>query len=683
MLRRLGILRLAGSLVLAGTVTSQSSSISGLGPSAYTAPGTFPTSVYEAYYNDPTATTAEPQPVITDPITHEIYPYSLTNPETIPQLDTDEPHPLPPTASSSQLLEQAVTQIISISTNPVFGDDTCTRCQASLEVAKFLALAAPEQGPNLAVRLCEYFDYTSDCETEYGIYTLGSPITQVIAYADVGGYDGQSICQQFLGLCPTPPTSPLNLTGWFAKPKPNPLPPPRQATGERLKILHLSDMHIDPRYTIGAEANCSAYLCCRPSSYNKHSPNQTTLPAPRYGSYYCDSPYTLILAALQSIPVLAGTEEDGFNFTVYTGDLVSHDPSNELSRQYTVYTETVIYDLLKSQLKSGPVYAVLGNHDTYNEAQNSPYNIGPELEHQFDWDYDHLASLWEYEGWIDGATAQIARTHYAAYAVQRSDGLRIITLNTDFWYTANYYNYINLSSSDNSGMLRFLTDELQDAEDAGDRVWIMGHVLSGWDGTNPLQNPTNLFYQIVDRYSPHVIAAIFFGHTHEDQFTIFYANNATNISTENAQTVAWITPSLTPLTNLNSGFRVYEVDSGTFDILDAYTWMADVNSFPELDGQTEFGPTYRFEYSTREAYGASITGWGPNDPLNATWWHLVTEAMEANSTLVEVFNNYQGKESIRSPPCTGDCIAAKICYMRSGSASLAFQNCASGYGSVQ
>lgn len=23
-------------------------------------------------------------------------------------------------------------------------------------------------------------------------------------------------------------------------------------------------------------------------------------------------------------------------------------------------------------------------------------------------------------------------------------------------------------------------------------VWILGHVLSGWDGTNPLENPTNL-----------------------------------------------------------------------------------------------------------------------------------------------------------------------------------------------
>jgi hypothetical protein len=31
------------------------------------------------------------------------------------------------------------------------------------------------------------------------------------------------------------------------------------------------------------------------------------------------------------------------------------------------------------------------------------------------------------------------------------------------------FNYINLAAADNSGMLRFLTDELQDAEDKGDR----------------------------------------------------------------------------------------------------------------------------------------------------------------------------------------------------------------------
>ena len=49
-----------------------------------------------------------------------------------------------------------------------------------------------------------------------------------------------------------------------------------------------------------------------------------------------------------------------------------------------------------------------------------------------------------------------------------------------------------MTNPDLSGMLRFLTDELQAAEDARDSVWIMGHVLTGWDGTNPLQNPTDL-----------------------------------------------------------------------------------------------------------------------------------------------------------------------------------------------
>ncbi|KAJ8084600.1 hypothetical protein PM082_003373 [Marasmius tenuissimus] len=263
-----------------------------------------------------------------------------------------------------------------------------------------------------------------------------------------------------------------------------------------------------------------------------------------------------------------------------------------------------------------------------------------------------------------------------------------------------------MTDPDVSGMLRFLTDELQDAEDAGDRVWITGHVLSGWDGSNPLMNPTNLFYQIVDRFSPHVIAAIFWGHTHQDELSVFYANNGTVVSSETARAVAWIGPSLTPLTGLNSGFRVYEVDSDTFEILDSHTWASDVSTYPELDPQTERGPVYFYEYSAREAYGKTIAGWGPNDPLNATWWHLVTEgslfpiysakdgpthcvslltAMEKDPSLVQKFAQFQGKSNIRSPNCTtSDCVAAKICYMRNGgSASLAKQRCPPGFGSAQ
>ena len=46
--------------------------------------------------------------------------------------------------------------------------------------------------------------------------------------------------------------------------------------------------------------------------------------------------------------------------------------------------------------------------------------------------YDHLAGLWQQEQWISESVAAQARAHYAAYSVQRTDGLRIITLNTDF-----------------------------------------------------------------------------------------------------------------------------------------------------------------------------------------------------------------------------------------------------------
>ena len=71
-----------------------------------------------------------------------------------------------------------------------------------------------------------------------------------------------------------------------------------------------------------------------------------------------------------------------------------------------------------------------------------------------------------------------------------------------------------MTGSDPSGMMKFLTDQLQEAEDTNDRgrsivlfvlelitwiliiiisvVWIMGHVPSGWSGQDPLLNPSNL-----------------------------------------------------------------------------------------------------------------------------------------------------------------------------------------------
>lgn len=132
------------------------------GPSSFTAPGTFPTTAFSSYYNNPTATSAQPQPVVSDPVLHTKYPSQLTDPKKIPLNDTSDPHPLPPAASHAQLLDFALTQITNIAENaaPAFGNSTCTKCIAALEVAKFLALAAPEQVPTLAVTLCNKFKFS-------------------------------------------------------------------------------------------------------------------------------------------------------------------------------------------------------------------------------------------------------------------------------------------------------------------------------------------------------------------------------------------------------------------------------------------------------------------------------------------------------------------------------------------
>jgi len=89
------------------------------------------------------------------------------------------------------LLQQAMVQVESILNNSVFAGNTCSQCQASLAIAKFVALAAPEQGSDMAIFLCNALTTSSTCEATYGVDSLGPIVTQVLANADTGGFDGQ------------------------------------------------------------------------------------------------------------------------------------------------------------------------------------------------------------------------------------------------------------------------------------------------------------------------------------------------------------------------------------------------------------------------------------------------------------------------------------------------------------
>ena len=424
------------------TQAQHTNSIPGL--SAYTVSAGFPTSAFSSYYEKPVAT-QEPQPALYDSVLNITFPLNLTNPDTIPTVDNDPiyyPQPLANISNSSAeaLVQSAIANITEI----IVGDTVignCSKCTASLSVAKVVAQYAPQSVPDMLVTLCEKFKFASNdtCKNTYEATSYGAIYTQILVLADVAGLDGRYLCNDLSStFCKAPTASPLDTTNLFPKPKPAnaSTPPP---SGERVKVLHLSDFHLDPRYAVASEANCTTGLCCRTNvRATELSVGQVQLPAPLYGAYKCDTPYYLGLAALQSIAPLAGTQgNSSFAWTVYTGDLVSHDSQNQLSRAYTEYAEFSIYNMFKEYI-GGPVFPVLGNHDSNPEAIDAPHSLPGDLGQQFSWNYDHVAALWQQNGWINSTTASEARLHYGAYSILNQYGLRIITLNTDFWYRSNY-----------------------------------------------------------------------------------------------------------------------------------------------------------------------------------------------------------------------------------------------------
>ncbi|KAK7700183.1 hypothetical protein SLS57_012181 [Botryosphaeria dothidea] len=394
-------------------------------------------------------------------------------------------------------------------------------------------------------------------------------------------------------------------------------------------------------------------------------------PASRFGNLYCDTPADLGLSLFKSMGDFVNISN--ISFSLFTGDVMSHDDKDQQSRAYVEYEETVTYETFKAHLGNIPIYATLGNHDTLPDNFATPYNLSESTDKDnFSWNYKLLASLWSELGWLDNSTASTVATHYGGYSYVTPQGLKIISINTDFWYTANPFNYYDFTNPDKSGILHFLAQELQASEALNQRAWIIGHVPSGYGGTGlngkALPNPSALFYSIVRRFSPATVAGIFFGHLHYDQLMLYYDYGSSSAGggggalrntadVDRAAPLAWahIAPSVTPLSGLNAGWTLYQVDARSFEVLG---WQAYVANVSEANAWAE--PEWRFEYDARAAY--DVDGAWPRDaPLNATFWHGVTERMlEDGGALVEKYNLFETKSSVLTKNCsTVACVEQK------------------------
>ncbi|KAH0836040.1 sphingomyelin phosphodiesterase [Fonsecaea pedrosoi] len=580
--------------------------------------------------------------------------YNGSGPVPSYELVSPIPPAITPVNSSSSLEDMFFVELFAIANTTTFSNN-CSQCVAGAELMHLAAITLPvDNFVNILIRICEAVPtvqnaiFADTCAAEYGSVQNTS-----IPYSSGGGATGAYYAQLF---------SKMSIV-----------------TGDMTYYCYFNWGVCPQPSTVGIDE--SLYFSPKPV-------NATKVPPPS-GYLYCDAPPDLALSSFTSMHQFFNLSS--VSFTIFTGDILSHDNDDQISREYAEYEETVTYQTFKAQLGNIPVYATLGNHDSIPEAWNTQNSLDPAgstaaAANAFGWNYELLSSLWGNAGWLNGTEQQYASTHYGAYAHTTAQGLRIISINTDFWYVDNIFNYWNVTNPDTSGVLTWLAAELAACEARGQRAWIIGHVPSGYDGDNAVLNPSALFYTIVVRFSPTTIAGVFFGHTHEDQIQIFYDflpnstytvdgktyRNTTMVDYSKPLTVGYIGPSITPLTGNNAGYQLYQVDASTFSITGIQTYFANVS---EANSWTtpEWGFEYdaRATYSVAAAHNSSSGSWPTSAPLNATFWDGVTKSMLTNQTLVELYNLLETKSSVVTESCSTEaCARQKVCYIRSGSATL-------------
>ncbi|KAG0179415.1 hypothetical protein DFQ29_002136 [Apophysomyces sp. BC1021] len=558
------------------------------------------------------------------------------------------------TALEEEQLYQATEQLLradSVKTS-------CSSCISVLQIAKKLTYLPESMMIRALVKMCKR--QKVDAGVCQGVIEEQAPVfSKVLRTMTVSGRDGHLMCAAVLNSCPYPAVEEWRVP--FPKPKPR-TSPRRKSKGKTFNVLQLSDWHIDPEYQAGAEVVCDKPICCR-AAYTDYS--NVTQAASLWGAYNCDTPLALIESLLHFIP----KAEPDIKFGILTGDIPPHEVWSTLPIMKTLSIQKDSFDILHEHFDSPDLlntmlYPAVGNHESAPvnifPLKNSKIPIEEAREYlNLEWLYKGLSENWR--GWLarNSVPDDIER-NTGSYVARPVHGLKLISLNTNFCYTFNWWLYENPAEKDPNGVLMWLVQQLQESEDVAERVWIIGHIAPG--DITCFHDYSNYYYQIVERYAPHVIAAQFFGHTHKDEFEVFYRNGKQSAS--HAISVGYIAPSITSYRDVNPGFRVYKVDSETFEVVDSITYTADLD---QADSWTQ-GPNWHIEYSARQAYNSSVAP--TPETLSPAWWHNVTVAMESDIDTFAKYWNYRTKSSPKTPFCDEDCRANVICSVRAGKSEL-------------
>uniref|UniRef100_A0A0N5AMZ5 Sphingomyelin phosphodiesterase n=1 Tax=Syphacia muris TaxID=451379 RepID=A0A0N5AMZ5_9BILA len=347
-----------------------------------------------------------------------------------------------------------------------------------------------------------------------------------------------------------------------------------------MRVLQLTDIHIDSDYIVGSVANCKSFICCHTDSVTVTGTKP--IPAGFWGAQSaCDMPLRTVENMLQHI---GRTEK--FDYILVSGDFVAHTDWN-CTKEHHLSVIRTLSELLDHYFPETPKFYALGNHDSVPVNSFAPHYVPN--KYQPNWVYKQL---WEMQNrWISSDQKDSVR-YRGSYSTKIMRGLRLISLNTGYCETTNLWVYINQTDPD--GTMTWLVEQLAAAEARGEYVHIMAHIPPG-DG-ECLESWSRNYYRVVNRFSK-TITAQFFGHIHVDSFSVFYENM--NDDTSEPTNFLFSAPSVSTYAGLNPAYRIYEVVAGNqFEVFDYSTYFLNLSL---ADGKKDL--QWEFLYSAKETYG--------------------------------------------------------------------------------
>ena len=553
----------------------------------------------------------------------------------------------------------------------------CLTCKTRLQVGKFLALTRPDLVPQVFSTWCVELGHDEvQCHMNYGYpddqySATGNDFTKMVSLMNPSGLDGDYFCYYHDKKCHVLPETPMVDMSNMWPPKPrNYLPP--DSSGEVFHVLHISDINLQLDYEVFGEANCTQSLCCTSRSRNlKHqapSVNEnadmdgyydssysknhfekgrylditkikkpTWSPARQFGEYTCDTPTLLLNSTMQCIRDLHQNHLS-FEFAIFTGGTVDHSDRSFMTKDKIIKSQETSYKILKHYLDNVDVIPTFGTRDVFPMNQLPQKNLSVN-SNVYQWQFDLLADIWLELGWIDHETAKQIRYTQTGFSLKTSLGLKIISLNSNVWNVKNLYAFWNVLNVDSYGVWKFLINELLESERNHERVWIIAHLPPNHQS---LALPTKVLTQIIARFSPKVIAAVFFGCIQLDSFIVQYGGDGTNErELQNAFNHALIGPLISPYGGVIPAWRYYAVDKQSFSITNSFTYYTKLSNSFRNDGAE---PNWDFAYSARDVYDPDQL-WPLDWGLSTEWWHHVANRISTNPELELLYQRLETRWS--------------------------------------